>query len=220
MADHYLIPGTVVLKNKHGITDFDELAAREFQAATLREAQFRLAARPTPITLAGLKSVHMAITYEWAGEIRDIFIWKNDGSGTQFSPPDAIVRDATAAMKSLERTFGHVMAGRKKLADLTDGFAEAYAALNKVHAFREGNGRTLRAFFSVVARRHDLQFDWKKIPHDELIQAAINSAKGDHVLMRKHFSEITGPYRAPKVNPADVAAAPKPISTPGLRPRR
>jgi hypothetical protein len=57
MPDPYLIPGTVVLQNKLGISDFDEL-----EQAVADAMAYRLFDKNTPVppTLAGWRAVHKA----------------------------------------------------------------------------------------------------------------------------------------------------------------
>src|SRR5712664_2779075 len=57
MPDPYLIPGTVVLQNKLGISDFDEL-----EQAVADAMAYRLFDKNTPVppTLAGWRAAHKA----------------------------------------------------------------------------------------------------------------------------------------------------------------
>jgi len=92
MPDPYLIPGTVVLQNKLGISDFDEL---EQAVADIGDAMaYRLFDKNTPVpaTLAGWRAVHKAMfgsVFEWAGDFRKVNIRKSgddDSSDGFFAP--------------------------------------------------------------------------------------------------------------------------------------
>ena len=47
--------------------------------------------------------------------------------------------------------------------------------INALHPFREGNGRTQRAFMDEVASRAGYGFDWSKTTQNEMIEASYES---------------------------------------------
>ncbi|HEV7369734.1 hypothetical protein [Arenibaculum sp.] len=68
--------------------------------------------------------------------------------------------------------------------------ADAYVALNEVHPFREGNGRSQKVFFTLVARRHGIHLNWGAVDPDEHDVAAIEGSYGELSRMREHFRAI------------------------------
>jgi fido (protein-threonine AMPylation protein) len=78
--DHYLDPDTGILQNELGINDEDEI--RRAEASLVAWRSFELS---EPIQglfdLDHLKAIHEHLfgnLYEWAGEIRDIDLARND----------------------------------------------------------------------------------------------------------------------------------------------
>ena len=61
--------------------------------------------------------------------------------------------------------------GRDRTA-FVEGLAETYADINALHPFREGNGRTQRAFLQQLARDADHPLSWTNL------DAAQNEAAG------------------------------------------
>ena len=73
--DHYLDPATGVLQNRLGISDEAELKAAEASLVAWRT--YQLVERPVQgrLDLDHLKAIHRHLfqdVYEWAGELRDI----------------------------------------------------------------------------------------------------------------------------------------------------
>ena len=57
--------------------------------------------------------------------------------------------------------------------------AHFLAELNAIHPFREGNGRTQREFVQLLARRSGYLLRWKLANKEELLQASIESFRGN-----------------------------------------
>ena len=79
--DHYLDPETGVLKNKLGIKDEDEL--KKAEASLVAWRSYQLSEKPIQgrFDLDHLKAIHKHLfgdVYEWAGEIRDIDLAKEN----------------------------------------------------------------------------------------------------------------------------------------------
>ena len=75
--------------------------------------------------------------------------------------------------------------------DPREAVANAIASLrvdgiepNALHPFREGNGRTQRAFLSQLARDAGFRLDWATVDRDANIDAARAAADGDLAPMR------------------------------------
>jgi cell filamentation protein len=146
--DPYVYPGTNVLRNRFGLRDARELERRERDASYARLLQ--LAAEPLPgrYDLAHLQAFHRHIfgdVWPWAGELRSVAIAKEN---TMFALPEHIAPYLSNVLAGLPREdFLRGLPRRQLAARLAHYMAE----INAVHPFREGNGRTQRAFVGQLA---------------------------------------------------------------------
>lgn len=67
---------------------------------------------------------------------------------------------------------------------------ELYDDLNMLHPFREGNGRTLRLFISLLVRNTGREILFNRCDPDLLTIATIQAAQGSKDLLRQVFSEL------------------------------
>jgi cell filamentation protein len=65
-----------------------------------------------------------------------------------------------------------------------DGLSTLLAEVNALHPFREGNGRTQRAFLSHLARDAGYRLRWEHVDRDANIDGARAAADGDLAPMR------------------------------------
>lgn len=187
--DPYVYPGTEVLRNAHDIRDADELQSVEANLTYIRTLQ--LASRPIPgeYDLAHLQSFHrylFADLYDWAGELRTVVIVKND----IFCLPEHI------------ETYGAEIFGKlaeeQRLSGLDrDAFVDRAAHylgdVNALHPFRDGNGRTQRAFFAQLAGAAGYRLDWQLIEPQQNVDAFIATMHGDETPLRQLLDAITEP---------------------------
>ncbi|MCA0417739.1 MAG: Fic family protein [Proteobacteria bacterium] len=193
MSDPYLIPGTLVLKNKLGIVEIDELIKAEYEITEASAAEFfdalRASGRHLQLSMRGWQTVHKVIfrdIYDWAGAYRTIYISKENSRGiSRFCAPDRIVVEGERAISALKAALRHL--GRAPFTNILVSMADAYVALNEIHPFREGNGRSQKMFFSILARQHGIQLNWDSIDSDEHNLAAIEGSFGEMSRMREHF---------------------------------
>ena len=71
-----------------------------------------------------------------------------------------------------------------------DELADLYHELNMLHPFREGNGRTLRLFITLLVRYTGRDIDFNLCDNDMLMIAAIRAAQGDISMLREALREI------------------------------
>ena len=71
-----------------------------------------------------------------------------------------------------------------------DELTELYHELNMLHPFREGNGRTLRLFVTLLVRNAGRDIDFTHTDSDLLTIATIKAAQGDRTLLRSVFEEL------------------------------
>lgn len=148
--DPYLIPGTNVLRNLVGATDEDALAAAENDLCSARAAILREDLPSAEGTLEQLRRIHRFLfrdVYDWAGEVRTIDMGK--GEGLPFQPLELFsigVRYSEEVLRGddLLKGLGHD--------EFVKRLSVSYNNFNILHPFREGNGRTQRIFWEIIAR--------------------------------------------------------------------
>jgi cell filamentation protein len=184
--DPYAHPVTGVLHNKLGLSTPDELedAEREITHAALI---FLKESRVSPsYDLRHLCAIHRRIfgdIYDWAGQLRTVAIAK----GTWFCLPQYIESSAAEAFRALH--------GENLLRGLprdvfTERLTHYLGEVNAIHPFREGNGRTQRAFFEQLAGDAGFILDWQHLDADRNIAASAAIMRGDPAPMRKMLDEL------------------------------
>ena len=180
-GDPYLDPRSGVFRNRLGLTDRVELATAEKRLATARIGQLRRRRLPGRYDLDHLRAFHWTIfqdVYPWAGQLRTVLIVK---AGASFCLPHLI--EPTAADVFDRLAADRYLRGRNRDGFL-DGLTSLLAEVNALHPFREGNGRTQRAFLSQLARDAGYRLRWEHVDRDANIDAARAAADGDLAPMR------------------------------------
>lgn len=193
MADPYVLSNGV-LRNKKNVLSAEPLEKAEGWYVGLRIAQVEegLRLRDTYDT-THLLMLHRHLfqdLYSWAGDPRKIETRKETFEGSKvfetFVAPDRIFLELHKAFEPFEDM--NKLHG-SHLAEFIDHASLLHARLDRVHAFREGNGRTLRAFFSTLAadRGFDLTFD--VVTKERMIAARIASRKDGDMSAIQHLFE-------------------------------
>ena len=114
--------------------------------------------------------------YSFAGKIRRGQISKAD---TMFYPPNLIDRE-------LDKVFAKIKEKNmlKETENVFDNLAYVMAELNIIHPFREGNGRSIREFIRLMAKRMGYDLNWGNVDKEELLEASIMSVDNYKVLIR------------------------------------
>ncbi len=173
VPDPYCYPGTTVLINRLGFRDEAKLEAFEAEVSAERAAQ------PLPVgrlSYGHYRAIHRHLfqdVYAWAGKIRTMRISK--GTST-FCYPEHINREMRRLFSTLatERHYkgldAHTFAGKA---------AHLIAALNAIHPFREGNGRTQMSFLVALADRAGHRLPLDDLDPKALLRATITSFGGN-----------------------------------------
>jgi PHD/YefM family antitoxin component YafN of YafNO toxin-antitoxin module len=74
-----------------------------------------------------------------------------------------------------------------------DRLAHYLAEINAIHPFREGNGRTQRAFFNQLARDANWTIRWRSMDPEENIDASIAALRGDNGPLRAMLDRLVAP---------------------------
>lgn len=193
--DPYVDPATGILRNLLGAMSAASLAAAEGDFTRYRLAE--LAAR-SPVPASGdfleLQGIHRHLfqdLYEWAGQVRTVDIRKPGGA--VFLPVSRIETGLGFVFEQLHADDLLRGLGRNQL---VDRLAYHYDALNHAHPFREGNGRTQRAFWSRVVADAGWALEWHLVSgarNDEACRLAAEDFDLDP--LRSLFDDITQPMR-------------------------
>ena len=180
-------PGTTVLINKLGIKDQSELDAVEKQITLLRGIQAEQQTEFRNVDFDFYKGLHRLLfgdLYDWAGCLRTINISKK---GTVFCDHSQLKEVGTKKFERLEKNgFLLGMPDGSFFDELTD----FYHDMNMLHPFREGNGRTLRLFITLLVRNTGRDIDFAKCGSDMMMIASVKAAEGDISVLRMIFSDI------------------------------
>ncbi|GGQ12402.1 hypothetical protein GCM10010140_48340 [Streptosporangium pseudovulgare] len=68
--------------------------------------------------------------------------------------------------------------------EFVDRLTHYYAEVNAIHPFREGNGRTQRAFFRQLSREAGWSVDWSGLDPEANTRASMTSLRGDNSPLR------------------------------------
>lgn len=160
-----------VLRNRFGIQDAQTLDRRERQFV-----QDRIHEGPPggKFDLAHLKDIHRHLfqdVYEWAGDVRQVDFHKGN---SWFHPHDRIEMGMADVHKRLsDQNFLRGLSQEKFAAEA----AEYIGDVNRLHPFREGNGRTQFQYLKQLGAQAGHEVDLTKFERDSWIQASIEANK-------------------------------------------
>lgn len=172
-------PGTNLLRNKNGLRDADALERFERGRTFGRLVQLRARQVTIPgrFDLAHLQAVHAHIfqdVYEWAGQLRSFPLFKD---GSEFCRPEFLT-DFAAEVFGRLAAAGHLRA--RSTQEFVNGAADLLGDLNALHPFREGNGRSQRAFVELLAFQASQEVVWPDDMEQVNIAASVASLRGDN----------------------------------------
>lgn len=186
VSDPYVYPGTGTLKNYMGIRDASHLSVVEAELSHLALVRIGANGISGNYDLAHLREFHrqiFATIYPWAGEIRTVDIGKT-GLFAHHAHIAAYLDDRFREL----RAENHLrQLGRT---DFVERLAHYFGELNAVHPFREGNGRTQRAFFAQLARDAGWRVAWEHLDAERNIAASIASLNGDNRELQAMLDEL------------------------------
>lgn len=168
-------PGTTVLVNKFGIRNEAKLDEVETVLISTRNTQWLQRLTSNTFDFSHYCVIHHFLfsdLYDWAGQFRTVNISKK---GTFFCAAESIDQQASLIFKRLAdcnffRSLPHD--------DFVEEVVDFYCVTNMLHPFREGNGRTQRAFLTQLIRAAGYDINWSEVDTDLLMFATIQSANG------------------------------------------
>jgi cell filamentation protein len=186
--DFYCYPSTNTLVNRFNIRDYHKLQEIERDYTHVKIALIATNPIKGAFDLKYLQRIHRFIfedVYSWAGKIRGgQFFSKGE---TQFCRAPMIYTYADNVFNKLR--------DEKWLRNLThelfiERLAYYMAEINALHPFREGNGRTQRAFFEELTRRAKYELNLGNTDPDELLKADIAAYNKDYAPLIKILNDI------------------------------
>ncbi|WP_156126545.1 Fic/DOC family protein [Hymenobacter sp. DG25B] len=241
MADKFTDPVTGVLLNKLGLRDAAELdaAAKRYSLSRLQElASGQFGPQGATFDAPRLRAVHQHLfqdTFDWAGQTRREAGFQGvkaaDLPGTtavpmHFAPFERIDQRLNALGEQLK--LENNLKGLPTPETFAERAAYYFDHYNHVHAFREGNGRTLQATFAEIAYQAGYQVDFNR-EHEKLNPArdqGIVSLHGaghkelDLQALRDLFARNTTPLPGPEAEAARHPSQARPLTegpTPAVR---
>lgn len=170
--ESYFYPGTTTLKNKLGITDHDELKAKEAEISFEKLVELYENPIQGNFDKEHLKKIHKYILgdlFEWAGEYRYVNMSKQTDF-TEYQNIDIYLDDL---LKTMHQDLKQV----KTKEYLAMFLATYYVHLIQIHPFREGNGRSTREFLRELVEVKSKEFttgplelDWSKFSGDIFLE--------------------------------------------------
>lgn len=196
-SDPYLDPDTGTLKNKANLRDATELARFERNETALRMFDLRQNPVQGNFDFKHLQEIHRRVfanVYEWAGQPRGVDMVKGAGEHrTVFAFTDEIEIRMEAVATSLQR--GNFLRNLERN-EFAQKLANTYAELNKIHPFREGNGRVTREFAAQLAKQAGYQLDFQRLDRARWNEVAKESARGNLQGLTEAFRDISKHERA------------------------
>lgn len=195
--EDYIYPGTQVLRNKADIRDADQLQRYERGVTAVRIQQLKENPVKGDYGLEHMQAIHRQVfrdVYDWAGEVRTVDIAKGPANDrTVFTLKEDIAIRAELIKATIEESRYLRDADRQQFAAK---MGEIYAAVNELHPFREGNGRTTREFMDQLAQESGRRLDYGRVDKETWNEAAKQSARGDLAPIQHVMYEITTVERA------------------------
>ena len=176
----YCYPGTNVLKNKLNIKDNKLLKTAEEEITLIKQMELLKNPIKGNFSKTHFMNIHKFMfedIYPFAGKIRREQISKAD---TMFYPPNLIDRELDKAFDKIKEKNMLKEFDEKKI---FDNLAYVMAELNIIHPFREGNGRSIREFIRLMAKRVGCDLNWGNIDKEKLLEASILSVDNYKVLI-------------------------------------
>jgi cell filamentation protein len=197
-SDPYLYPGTNVLRNVPGLRNENQLAA--FETAKTAGRIYEISLKPVAgaFDAAHLKAIHQYIfqdVFVWAGQYRTTMLGKAEEVGHPpiwFTPPHLLEQESERIFGALHESS--LLRGLRQ-SEFSRRAALLLAEVNRLHPFREGNGRTQRLFLTELARTAGHTLYWDVVSRERMIRSSIEAHRGVPAMLARLVEEITDETR-------------------------
>jgi cell filamentation protein len=189
-TDRYVYPGSDCLRNRPGIRDAKELECVEAERTSSILALLERSPIPGRYDVDHLKKFHRRIfgdVYDWAGELRTVAIAREQ---SLFALPEHLEPYLTRVRSDLAEDDSLRGLPRQQFVERLTHY---YAELNAVHPFRDGNGRTLRAFLGQLAHDAGYRIRWERIGGEGNNRASAASLRGDNGPLQAMLDDFVEP---------------------------
>jgi cell filamentation protein len=189
-ARPYVYPGTNIRINKFGMLNPPALDQVVRTTSSLRAEILRMRPIAGSFDLEHLCEIHRYLfqdVYPWAGEIRVVDF---DRSDDPFTKPGRIVVESNEVLSQLAAK--HHLRGLAQY-EFADQLAYFIDCLYSIHPFRDGNGRSVRAFFEQLARERGFQFTLGSVSQNERHSSAHEAHQGNKEALRNLIHSVTIP---------------------------
>jgi cell filamentation protein len=187
VTDDYCWPDTDCLRNKLDIRDAAELRAVEAQIVSVRDVHIATNTLPGQYDAQHFRAFHKSLfgdLYDWAGETRIVDIDK----GVRFGHWRYVDDQLAGRLRELRND--QWLVGLRRVPFL-DRIAYYYGEINAIHPFREGNGRTQRAFLRQLCAAAGWSIDWTQLDKDANdLACAENLVSADSAPLRELLEPI------------------------------
>jgi len=161
MKDPYVYEGTNVLINLANIKEQDKLD--NFETTLSRVAIVELLKNPIDVTSTkDIFEIHKRLfkeVYSWAGKPRTINIYKTEpvlgGLSVNYSDYNQIMKDLNKIQNDID-SFNWVNSSKK---EIISKIVRVISSVWQVHAFREGNTRTICLYLYFFMKKYKLKLN-------------------------------------------------------------
>lgn len=186
LSDCYCYDESNVLVNLLDIRDYLELDRIEHDIVAAKIIRFQKTNIPGSFDFDYFLSIHKYLfdrVYEWAGKIRNVNITKGD---THFCPVKELSRRCSLEFFDIKKTDLTNM-DKKEVALRISNISKK---INELHPFREGNGRTLRTFITMLLKKYNYNINYDILDREKLLLADIQAMSNDLTLLCECYEEI------------------------------
>ena len=175
----YCYANSRVLKNKFDIRDASKLAQVERDITGLKIVMLQQNPIKGVFDIKHLQKIHKYIfedIYSWAGKLREgEFLVKDDTIFCRGSFINQFAADIHSKLKG-----EHYLKGLS-IEIFAERMAYYMGEINALHPFREGNGRTSRVYFAMLASKAGYDLDFSVLDKEALLDADIFAFERDYV---------------------------------------
>lgn len=175
MSD-YFVDDDILLSNKLGIEDADELMKAEEEIVAARMAELIENPGSSNFNFERLQEIHKKLfsdIYDFAGKIRNVRIAKGN---SVFCYPEYIDEYQIKIFSKLDNQNDLKNLPKN---EFVKQFSSLTEELNALHPFREGNGRAIRLFLRQLAENAGWYIAYEDMEQEKLLDADVKAFNGD-----------------------------------------